>query len=192
MSERRTKQDVDNDESYSLARKHYFRAEKTTANNDDFKVLIMGVVAAVIIMIGSIFVPLVQETRTYRDVVGITPFHGVRVYGSELNAEKTAITIYGELIKRRCTFEELIAYVVDESGLRHIAVLDTTPENAGEVNRPPSKVAESWGPWEISVGGEDGEIVPVAWQIFAAHTQCDSPPYNQINLFADGPWVTHK
>lgn len=144
----------------------------------------------IIFIIGILsFMPTVylklEDNRTYRDLIGITPFYGVTVDSQQMVSDGLLVT--GTMIKRRCTFDGLSAYVTTKAGRFRVSV-DTAPEDGQRPagNRPPSPLPQLWGPWRIDF---EGVIDPVThWQIFAHH---DCPERTTIadNLFAEGDWV---
>lgn len=165
----------------------YFRAPKSTPNRDDFRVLMAGVICAIILLVGSLAFQRLDEYRWFRDVTLLTPFHDVTVDYSFVDGK--VLTVGGQLIKRRCDFEDMIAYVTGEDGTRRRLIVDPSPEirlTGTDKTRPPSSESEAWGPWEIY--NQYTDLTPVSWEIYIDHVRCPSPPENQTNLFAYGPW----
>lgn len=166
------------------------RANKTTRNADDFKVLLVGVVCSIVIMMLSIIVPRFSEQRWYRDIVHMTPFHAVQLHYSSVGSQAADITIGGSLIKRRCDFSELFGYIHANNGIRYRVPVRTTAEPV-HGNRPPSTEAESWGPWKITTEDNNNFPVtatPVKWEVIVEHVRCPTDPVIQRNVFASGAW----
>ena len=135
----------------------------------------------------------IKEGRFYRDIMGITPFKHVNVFGTVLEPNRIIIT--GSMVKVRCVFNQdmgLTAYVQTENGLWHRFPVDTSVEDLRGVtgDRPPNPSAQSWGPWAIYYSGGLGHAVQ--WEIYAPHKDCPDEPETQTNLFAAGPWMTTK
>lgn len=134
-----------------------------------------------------------KETRTYRDLAGITPFKDVEVFGTTLDG--TGLLANGSMVKVRCDFDKdqgLTAYVTLENGLSYRFPVDTSVEDARGVvgNRPVSGKAEAWGVWKIWYNGGLGRAV--SWEIHAPHIRCPGIPETQTNLFASGEWATSQ
>jgi hypothetical protein len=128
-----------------------------------------------------------SENRWYRNATLITPFHGVKVFDTEIT--DTGLIVTGELIKRRCTFDALVGYVTYTDGTpEKRVVIDDSPEGyTGDPNRPASPKAQSWGPWIVVWSAES--VTPTGYKIYAQHVECPSEPVIQDNLFAEGPWI---
>jgi hypothetical protein len=144
-----------------------------------------------LILAGVLFLglwPAAQENlydaRWFRDLAHITPFHSVSVTEADLTPE--GLMLEGEMVKRRCEFAGLTAYVTRLDGRRHRTFLDTAPEDGQRPagNRPPSPRQQLWGPWIIFYGGPQ---VPLSWEIYASH-DCPEEKLPQTNLFAAGDW----
>lgn len=165
------------------------RAAKTTKGEDDFKVLMVGVFCALLIMAGSLVLPRFGEYRWYRDLVHLTPFHDVHLLYAEVQDDKIEIMIGGTMVKRRCDFNALFGYITGSDGIRYRVPVHTNAELSG--NRPPSSVAESWGPWVLKM--KDNETIPIttvpmSFEIIAEHIRCPYGPDTQRNLFIAGGW----
>ena len=180
-------------------REKYLRAEKTTKNRDDFKVLLVGILFGFLILISFTTLSLLNEQRWYRDLTGKTPFSDVIVTSQVV--VNNSITVTGEMIKHRCEFESLTGYIsytdiVNGGVERGRVFVNTKPEDliTGVTgNRPPSDELENWGPWLMTLSLDErnlaqmGEIL--GYEIWATH-KCPTPPYHQSNLFAEGEWRT--
>lgn len=131
----------------------------------------------------------VAENRWYRDAVGLSPFSLVEVTHSEV--VDGGLAIIGVMRKNRCDFvqDAQVGYVYFEGKPRRRTTVDTSPEDrlTGVVgqSRPPSDKLEQWGPWIINWRG----ATPDRWEIFVDHENCPTPPENQTNKFASGPWA---
>lgn len=173
----------------------YFRAEKTTKNRDDYKVLLVGLMLSVFLLMGNFMFTALIEQRWFRDVTGQTPFHSVALLRSVVNPIENSITVSGTMIKRRCQFQSLTGYITDHEGIRHRVVVNTEPEEiltGISGNRPPSNEAETWGPWLLSFAVEvvvEQQLTPISWEIWVHH-ECPTRPNKQSNIFAWGDWIT--
>tara|TARA_R110000823_G_scaffold12076_15_gene40589 strand:- start:1602 stop:2129 length:528 start_codon:yes stop_codon:yes gene_type:complete len=167
------------------------RREKTTKNADDNRVLIFGVLAAIFLMAlpGLGRAIHLDSQRWYRDLMGLTPFHGTEVLYAEFDGN--TVTIGGYMIKDRCVFDYYTGYIIDSRGIRHPVVVDDSPEvlitgvKSGS-SRPPSDTAEAWGPWTLTTTQNIDQ--PTGWEIHVDHKDCPSPPVKQSNLFTSGSW----
>lgn len=180
-------------------REKFIRAEKTTRNRDDYKVLLVGVIFGVFILVSQVTYGMLIDQRWFRDVTGITPFHSVKVMSQAVVDD--SITVTGELVKRRCTFDSLTGYIIYDDLMsedldRQRVFVNTRPEEilTGITgNRPPSDEAENWGPWLMTLTlstenlSHKGDIK--GWEIWAHHS-CPTRPVKQSNLFAEGLWTS--
>lgn len=123
-----------------------------------------------------------SETRLWRDLTGQTPFHSVTVDGRDLTPE--GLAIWGQMVKRRCEFVDLTAYVRAGNRWSRV-VLDRSPEDSARPpgDRPALPDAQEWGPWVI----RSGIPAPEAWAVWARH-KCPGEAVSQQNLFATGDW----
>lgn len=131
-----------------------------------------------------------RETRTYRDLAGITPFSGVYVTSSKVSEQ--GLIVSGYLVKERCVFDSLSGYVTMTDGRRLRVIVDDDREEevTGGGSRPVSNIPEPWGPWVILPHPlVDGQVQ--WWEIYAHHIDCPSDPVVQNNLFAEGPWADY-
>lgn len=171
------------------------RAKKTSKNADDFKVLIVGAVCAILIMMGSIIMPRMTEQRWFRDFTRLTPFHDVVLLYSQVSPDSITVAVGGTMVKRRCDFQSLYGYVIGSNGIRYRAAVDSSHEDSEvRTNRPPSAHAESWGPWTISVDTIPHfppAVLPLGYEIYAEHVQCPTEPETQRNLFVKGDWANY-
>ncbi|AGH07378.1 hypothetical protein SUFG_00005 [Sulfitobacter phage phiCB2047-B] len=166
------------------------RAEKTTRNADDFKVLITGAVCAILILMGSVILPRFSEQRWYRDITRLTPFYDVQLLYSTVSGDEISISIGGSLVKRRCDFNNLFGYIYGDNGIRYRVPVDTKDEPV-KGNRPPSNTPESWGPWTLSIDDNPNiplTVMPVSYEVIAEHIVCPTEPKTQRNLFLKGEW----
>ena len=133
-------------------------------------------------------IPLIHdrlsELRWYRDVTLITPYHHVVIFETQIIDE--GLLMDGEMIKRRCEFDEFIAYVLFSSGPKVPVKIDTS-RDPSQTSRPPSKLAESFGVWLIKWPATSLRT-PIGYQIFTDHILCPYEPINQTNLFYQGKW----
>ncbi len=165
------------------------RAKKTTRNADDFKVLLVGAVCAIIIMMGSLVFPRFTEQRWYRDITRLTPFYDVVLLYSSVSEDQIRVVFGGSMVKRRCDFNNLFGYIYGDNGLRYRVPIDHSSEGGG--NRPPSGTPESWGPWSLSLDDNPNiptTMVPERWEVIAEHVKCPTEPRTQRNLFISGEW----
>lgn len=168
------------------------RAEKTTRNADDYKVLMVGIVAAILIMGMSMVFPRFGEQRWYRDLTRLTPFHDVQLLYSRVDNDKIQILFGGTLVKRRCEFNNLFGYIYGSNGIKYRVPVDMSSEPGG--NRPPSYsgTSESWGPWVLRVADNPNipsTVIPQSFEIIAEHVNCPTEPKTQRNLFVKGNWA---
>lgn len=169
-----------------VSRKKYIRAEKTTKNRDDYKVLMAGIIAAVLLMVMTLKYDRLQEKRWFRDITKLTPFYNVSLEYSQVNGD--TIMVGGFLIKRRCDFRSMIGYVIGEDGIRRPMIVEPTPEvmaTDAYRTRPPSTEKETWGPWLMK---NTWDVSPIYFQIYIDHHKCPTPPEQQTNLFISGAW----
>lgn len=177
--------------STHMPKEKYLRAEKTTRNRDDYKVLLVGAIIGFFILVGQFTMTALNEQRWFRDVTAQTPFHSVALLRSVVNPMENSITVSGTLVKRRCEFQSLTGYITDDEGIRQRVFVNTRPEEiitGISGNRPPSDEAERWGPWLLTFVVDSG-VKPVSWEIWAHHN-CPNRPLIQSNIFAWGDWVT--
>ena len=125
---------------------------------------------------------MISETRWWRDATDLTPFSDVVVAHQQI--VPTGLEISGTMLKRRCEYLGLDAYVTLH-GIRYRTAIDTGPEDAKRPggSRAPTRGPQAWGPWVIEWSGQ----VPQAWSIWARH-QCPHEPVPEVNLFARGEW----
>ena len=144
--------------------------------------MIVLLLVAMVISGSSAAWDALSANRWFRDITMQTPFYEVTV---EAKPVAGGLVVRGTMIKRRCTYQGLRAYVVRASGLRLPVAPDLSPETDvwGGGSRPPSELAEAWGPWVISAPVFDHAS---GWEIFAFHL-CPNGRV-QANLFVAGPW----
>jgi len=129
------------------------------------------------------------EQRWYRDMRGLTPFSLVEVTHSEV--VEGGLVIQGVMRKDRCDFvqDAQVGYVYFEGKPRRRTTVDMSPEDAVtgvfRQSRPPSTNLEHWGPWFVQWRGAP----PDSWELYVDHEGCPTPPYDQTNKFASGPWA---
>lgn len=141
----------------------------------------VGLVVAVAIFILPSLSNHLMESRWFRDVARLTPFHSVTVDDTHLT--DGGALVVGQMVKRRCEYHHLTAYVIFSNGYRRRVHLDTSPEGGPQGNRPSSRSSEAWGPWKIVAAGRG----IARWEIFAHH-KCPERGTIQSNLFATGDW----
>ena len=177
-------------------REKYIRAEKTTRNRDDYKVLLVGAFLALVILFGNATGRMLYEQRWFRDATAQSPFYDVTV-NSQVVFDNS-ITISGDFIKRRCQFDSMSGYilhVMDGEVHRQKIFVNTEPAKllTGEVDPEnihytPSDDPIIWGPWLLSLQA-DSSVNPIGWEVWVAH-QCPESLLLQQNLFAEGDWIT--
>lgn len=144
--------------------------------------IIVLLLAVVVVSVFSAAWDVLSGKRWFRDLTMQTPFYAVT---AEAEAVDGGLAVRGTMVKRRCKYQGLRAYVIRASGVRMPVPLDLSPETRvwGGGSRPPSDIAEAWGPWVISapLSGR-----AAAWEIFAFHRCPDGG--EQVNLFAAGRW----
>lgn len=171
-----------------------FRSEKHTNNNiNDFKVVSVGIVFAAVIFSYNYFVELNQNKKWYRTLFNIIPFTNVYVHRTIL--EDNTLYIEGEMVKLRCTFSSLVAYIYDEHGLGYRIPLNDKVEASKNKNsnRPASKKAQKWGPWSITIPEDLRDIKFTSYEVFAYHIDCPNKEQEkQVNSFVEGPWSNYE
>lgn len=141
--------------------------------------------ASLIIFIGMIwlmapvFFPALTEYRAYRDALGLTPYHSVEVRNQKVVSD--GLIIDGIMVKRRCTFKSMEAYVVLPDTTSYRVDVDSFKDKRG--NRAPSSSRQLWGPWKIPWTG----TTPASWEISTEHI-CPDESLPQVNTFATGAW----
>jgi len=142
----------------------------------------------VLVVMSAPYWRALDESRIYRDYMGLTPFTHVKVFGSVLDSDQ--ITITGSMRKVRCDFVSLTGYVTVDSGYSVRVPVETDVEDQRGVsgNRPVSNLDQTWGPWSLQYDGGLG--LPNSWEIYAHHVNCPGTPEVQTNLFAQGGWAT--
>lgn len=123
-----------------------------------------------------------SEHRWFRNLTLQTPFHSV---SREYMLAGETLVVRGSMVKRRCTYGFLRAYVRSEEGPRRPAKIDDTPESSlwGGGSRPPSKAPEAWGPWHLDYFSDEP---PNEWEVWVFHECPDGT--TQWNLFTYGQW----
>lgn len=126
----------------------------------------------------------ILESRTLRDVFGITPFHDVVLLRAEVSPDGRSIMVEGSMIKRRCQFLNAAAYT-EQGDVIRLAKLDFNPVGHDNLvdNRAPMPEPQAWGPWRVTTILSDPERV----LIFIRHT-CPDESLPQGNLFLDTEW----
>ena len=96
--------------------------------------------------------------------------------------DEVSLTLQGTMVKRRCTFADLSAYITGAQG-RERAWLDKSAENKRRPSgdRPASDTPQAWGPWTIRHSGPPA----TKWEIITVH---NCPEGQQTNVFASGEW----
>lgn len=125
------------------------------------------------------FFPAMTEHRTYRDVLGITPYHSVEVRSQKVVGD--GLIVEGVMVKRRCAFWSMEAYVILPGSTSYRVDVDTSKDKRG--NRAPSYSRQTWGPWKIPWTGN----LPASWEISTEHV-CPDESLPQVNTFAEGAW----
>lgn len=125
-----------------------------------------------------------MESRAYRDFMLLTPFYNAKVIHASVSSDLASLQLDGTLVKRRCNFVSLSAYVTKgEFSYASELVLEYTDDNRRVTNRPPMDKAQHWGPWVIMSPVQN----PEAYSIFVMHI-CPNTRIPQTNLFVAGPW----
>lgn len=129
---------------------------------------------------------LFEDSRLYRDVVGLTPFKDVEITSTRVFNEGTNwIEIEGSFVKVRCTKTDLdSAWTRGPDQVLHPATVNFSLEaNETPSNRPPSGDRLYFGPWEIySLISEPESAV-----LFVTHVCPEGPTTNMV---FEVPWVT--
>ena len=170
---------------------------KNTAK-DDLLVLTVGVVFTLVLLFLSLLPAKIisdtfTDTRSERDFFSLTPFKDVELYYAEVSEDNQSIAVGGTMVKVRCVFDKLTAYITDSDGTKYRVLIDHNSPVKG--NRPEIPENQAWGPWSVManiVNVYGAELNPVLWEIYAHHHSCPSAPYMQTNLFASGPWMDYE
>lgn len=127
----------------------------------------------------SIITPFALEHRWARDLVGLTPFHDVRI--DKVAAQGQRLTVWGSFIKRRCEKTGHIAYAKAHGALI-LAEFSADGEPVGTPpNRPPSEYRQLFGPWTFISKAEAPESA-----MFFTYHKC--PEGDQTNVVFEVPW----
>ncbi|WP_406870273.1 hypothetical protein ABEB22_10825 [Thioclava sp. 'Guangxiensis'] len=143
------------------------------------------VLAAIIVLaVAEPWIRQAQSSRPWRDFTGQTPFVAVTVTAQNVTPE--GLQLMGDMVKRRCEYRGLAAYVVI-GGTSYRAVVDTSAEEELRPlgSRPPNRLKQPWGPWEIVWPA--AKAIPERYELWAYH-QCPREKTVQVNLFASGKW----
>lgn len=129
----------------------------------------------------------ILESRTLRDLFGITPFHSVILLRAEVSEGGDSILLEGSMIKRRCAYLSASAYT-ERGDVLKLASLDFSPEGGKDTtdNRMPSDAPQAWWPWRVTTVLSDPERV----LIYIRHN-CPNEPLPQGNLFLDVEWAAY-
>ena len=121
-----------------------------------------------------------QPSPTFRAWVGMQAYDSIEPV--IVAYDDTSLTLRGTMIKRRCTFESVSAFITGAEGYER-AWLDNSVETARrpDGNRPVSDTPQAWGPWTIRHYGPPA----TNWEIVTVH---DCPEGSQTNVFAKGDW----
>ncbi|MER5171577.1 hypothetical protein [Thioclava kandeliae] len=140
--------------------------------------------AIAVLAVAEPWIRQAQSSRAWRDFTGQTPFVAVTVTAQNVTPE--GLQLMGDMIKRRCEYRGLAAYVII-GGKGYRTVVDTSPEEELRPpgSRPPNRRAQPWGPWEIKWSAE--KAIPESYELWAYH-QCPGEKTVQTNLFASGKW----
>lgn len=121
------------------------------------------------------------ESRTYRDLVRLTPFHDVTIERVEIDGN--SLKIWGSLIKDRCQRVEVTAWARDAKGFLRLAEFRSGEAQDGRpINRPVSPNAQLFGPWIIT---PYGDFKPAGALMFISHS---CPEGLVSNLVFDIAW----
>ncbi len=123
-----------------------------------------------------------EQSRLYRDWVGITPFRSVQIEAATVRAG--SIAVMGTLIKQRdCEIVGRSVWVRDSNGTLRAATFQSGPvPGLPPVKRYVSGDRQSFGPIIIT---PEGDFVPTGAVMFATH---DCPDGRQSNVFFDVEW----
>lgn len=142
-----------------------------------------SLVAAVVVCVAmaqGVWAVYLQPSPTFRALVGMQAYDHVEPV--IVAYDDRNLTLRGTLIKRRCTFVSVSAFVTGVQG-HELVWLDMAEETARRPtgNRPISDTPQAWGPWTIRHFGPPA----VDWEIVTVH---DCPEGEQTNVFAYGDW----
>ncbi len=140
-------------------------------------------VAAIVVCFGlgqGLWTVYLQPSPAFRSLVGMQAYDHVEPV--IVSYDESTLVLEGTLIKRRCTFASVAAFITGNKGHEQ-AWLDKSAETTRRPsgNRPISDTPQAWGPWTIKHYGPPA----VDWEIITVH---DCPEGPQTNVFAHGDW----
>lgn len=164
---------------------------KTPGRNFFHRIRVGAIIAVVIFLMGALSRtasdPIdvwLDDQRWWNDATQQTPFYAVHVTKQELTPR--GVSLMGDMIKRRCEWTGLSAYV-KVNGLLYRTIVDVSGETKIRPpgNRSPTPEPQAWGDWLVLWPIKRDR--PTSWQIWAEH-QCPDESTTRVNLFAKGPW----
>lgn len=124
-----------------------------------------------------------MESRTYRDLMQLTPFYDVRITRIDVRPDGSLI-VAGLFTKSRdCDLLSTSAYVEAEDKVYPVEIKRPDGAGAASRNRPPLEFPQVWGPWLL----EPPVPNPERWYAFSRHA-CPNEAVPQQNYFAGGEW----
>lgn len=124
---------------------------RTKSAVKDSRPLVTLVVMILLITFTSSLFSRVENTRWYRDMARLTPFHDVRIKRVTIKENRMSLVIEGSLRKRRCTRKDITVYTWRD-GRPQVPGIFSNEEEAPQtpVSRPPTGLAQTFGPWTIT------------------------------------------
>ncbi|RAK24118.1 hypothetical protein ATI53_1001225 [Salipiger aestuarii] len=125
----------------------------------------------------------ITESRAWRDVRGLTPFHNVTVDRAEVQGSD--LRVWGGLEKRRCEKIGHVAYTSAAGGQRFVAGFRSEEPKETPDDRPPVAGPQAFGPWVFTaLYGAPDHV-----SFWALH-RC--PEGIQYNLVFRIPWADRR
>lgn len=148
--------------------------------NAEVRFLMFGTLIGLFIYVLIPLHLIVQDTRFYRDTMGMTAFRGVTIDRTEVHGSDFMVS--GSFIKVRCTKIEHAAYTRDRNGVLWPAEFDPSAQPAGTPeSRPESGFPMQFGPWRITARHPG----PVEAVFYVRH---DCPEGPKWAMFFSLPW----
>ena len=133
--------------------------------------------AAVCLFAGMFFMVIpagwdnLTESRSYRDLLGMSAIKNVQVTRAIISDDNRSMTVWGEITKLRCEKRKgsEVATTQDAYGDWHYAEFSASAQSKSTPdNRPPLGEPDVFGPWTITSAIEN----PVRAQFWVSHDQC--------------------
>jgi len=135
---------------------------------------------------------MITNSRSFRDAMGVTPFHSVIIYRTEVTP--AGLMIWGELIKSACHRVDLYAFTRDAKGRLQYAIFESKEPGGGPKNRVIMPDPQRFGPWLITPNEDARDADPAAALVAVSH-ECPDPfdtakTITVTNTVLQVPWAT--